>query len=289
MRRSVHTSGRVGGLTLGLLAVVLFSSCSSPPSPGSDVVASANGVELTRTMLAQLMDSPDGNASTTAPPSSDTSAPSVPSADDTRTVMTQWLQIAAIGHDMSTITDGASLQSEALAASIDLAAPFLGPAADLYSKGFDGSPKVCIGAIPVAAETDPNEIIDAMTNGMTLADAATKYSSDPAFVQSQGVLTFQDGSTCTDPAQLNPDVIKQMNGAKPGEPKLVSLGNGQAIVVIRAFDTLLPTEQISVSPDVQKQVAGELNKRLQGANMFVDKRYGRWDPETSSVVPLVVG
>ena len=288
MRRSVHTSGRVGGLTLGLLAVVLLSSCSSPSSPGRDIVASANGVELTRTELAQLMATPDDTGGTSAPPTSDGATPGAPSGDETRTLMTQWLQIAAIGHDMSTITDRTSLKAEALAASVDLAAPFLGPAADLYAKGFDGSPKVCIGAIPLAAETDPNEVIDAMTNGMSLADAATKYSSDPTFVQSGGVLTFQDGSTCTDPAQLNPDVITQMNGAKPGEPKLVALGDGQAIVVIRAFDTLLPTEQIGVSPDVQKQVASELNKRLQGADMFVDKRYGRWDPETSSVVPLVV-
>jgi hypothetical protein len=45
---------------------------------------------------------------------------------------------------------------------------------------------------------------------------------------------------------------------------------------------------LSISPEVQTQVANELNKRLQGANMFVDKRYGRWDPKTSSVVPLVV-
>lgn len=289
IRRSVHTSGRVGGLALGLLAVVLFSSCSSPSSPGRDVVASANGNELTRTELAKLMDTPvDTGSGTVAPPSSDGAAPGSPSADETRKVMTQWLQIAAVGHDMSTITDGATLRNEALSASVELAAPFLGPAADIYAKGFDGSPKVCIGAVPLAADTDPNEVIDAMTNGMSLADAATKYSSDPAFVQSQGILTFQDGSTCTEPANLNPDVIKQMTGAKPGDPVLVALGNGQAIVVIRPFDTLLPTEQLSVSPDVQKQVADELNKRLQGADIYVDKRYGRWDPASSSVVALVV-
>lgn len=289
IRRSVHTSGRVAGLAAGLLTVALLSSCSSPSAPGRDVVASANGVELTRTELASLMDTPiDTGSGTTAPPSSDGSTQGAPSADETRKVMTQWLQIAAIGHDMSTITDGKTLRDEALSASIELATPYLGPAADLYSKGFDGSPKVCLGAIPLAADTKPDEVIAALTGGMSLADAAKQYSSDPAFVQSGGVLTFQDGTTCTEPANLNPDVIDQMKGAAPGEPVLVSLGNGQAVVVIRAFDTLLPTEQIGISPDVQKQVAAELNKRLQGADIYVDKRFGRWEPDSSSVVALVV-
>ena len=69
---------------------------------------------------------------------------------------------------------------------------------------------------------------------------------------------------------------------------MVALGNGQAIVIVRPFDTLKPTEQVGLDSDVQTQVAKEFNTQLKGADMFVDKRYGRWDPETSSVVPLVV-
>jgi hypothetical protein len=293
IRRTTHTPGLTVGLVAGLVAVALLSSCSSPSSPGRDVVASANGTELSRTMLAHLLNTSPGTG-TPAPPTSDAppTSPGAVSADATRTVMTQWLQIAAVGHDMNTITDGKTLEAEALNADLELATPFLGQAADLYAKGFDGSPKVCLGAIPLAAETDPNVVLDALANGASLAEAASKYSNDPTFVRSGGVLEIEDGdkkSTCIESANLNPDVVTQMSGAKPGEPKPVTLGNTVAIVVIRPFDTLRPAEQLSVSPDVQQQVADERNSRLAGADIFVDKRYGRWESDSSSVVPLVAG
>ena len=274
-RTASHLSGhrtvsRVG-LAAGLLVVAVLSSCSSPSSPGSDVVASANGVELSSEQLRALVPDTTGASN----------------GEASRTAMTQWIQVASVGHDMSTITDAATLQSEASAAALELAAPFLPAAGDVYAKGLAGSPKVCLGAVPIAAATDPQEVIDAMTGGLSLADAATKYSSDPAFVQSGGVLTFQDGTTCVDPAQLNPDVVTQMGDALPGEPVLVQLGNGQAIVVIRAFDTLAPNEQLSISPDVQQQVAEEFNSQLRDAEIFVDKRFGRWEPSSASVVALV--
>ncbi len=279
IRRISHTAG----LAAAMVAVALLSSCSSPSSPGSDVVASANGVELTKTVLDKLMLPP-----LATDPSTPAVPPTPPSADDTRKTITQWLQIAAIGHDMSTITDADSLQKEAIDASVALAAPFLGPAEEVYANGFDGSPKLCLGAVPLAAETNADEVLAAMAGGMALADAAAKYSADPAFVQSQGVLTFQDGTTCVDPANLNPDVVTQMGTAKPGEPKLVTLGNGRAVVIVRPFDTLTPREQLSISTDVQTQVANELNRQLKGADIFVDKRYGRWEADSSSVVALVV-
>ena len=168
------------------------------------MVASANGVELTSTELTQLMATPApevGPSTTTVTP---TTAGPAPTADETRSVISNWLQVAALGGDMSTITTRKTLKEVADATGVELAAPFLGPVADRYSKGFDGSPWVCLGAIPLAAETDPDEVIAAMAGGMSLADAATKYSADPTFVQSSGVLTFQDGNTCTDPAESEP-------------------------------------------------------------------------------------
>ncbi len=271
-RTAIFSLGHRSGLAATMLAVATLAACSSPSSPGSDVVASANGVELSGERLQSLVPATVGAANGAA----------------SRSAMTQWLQVAAVGHDMSTVTDAATLESEAAAAALELAAPFLRAAGDAYATGFEGSPKVCLGAVPIAAETDPNEVIEAMTSGLSLADAATKYSADPAFVQSGGVLTFQDGSTCVDPTQLNPDVVTQMGGAGPGEPVLVQLGAGQAIVVIRAFDTLTPAEQLSISPEVQQQVAAEFNAQLGTAEIFVDKRFGRWEPASASVVALVV-
>lgn len=270
-RRTGRTGPSLGGVAAGLLVAVALSSCSSPSSPGSDVVASANGVELSSEQLSALLPTDVGAGN----------------GEANRTAMTQWIQVASVGHDMSAITDEATLKSEASAAAVELAAPFLPAAGEVYAQGLAGSPKVCLGAVPIAAETDPEEVIDAMTAGLSLADAATKYSSDPAFVQSGGVITFQDGSTCTDPAQLNPDVVTQMGDAAVGEPVLVQLGNGQAIVVIRTFDTLTPSEQLSISPEVQQQVAAEFNSQLKDAEIYVDKRFGRWEPSSASVVALV--
>jgi hypothetical protein len=268
-------SGRVSAvirrtaLALGALAAVAsLSSCST--FSRSDAVASVDDQEMTREQLDVFT---DGNTT----------------GDAARLAIGRWLQVAAVGADLTDITTLEELQAAAATASAELAEPFLGEAETAYRLGLEGSPALCLGAVVLAEDTDPQVVIDAMQGGMSLADAATEWSADPSLAESGGVVADQNGNTClaTD-GGVNPDVITQLTeaGAAPGIPVAVQLANSKAVVVIREWDDLTKTEQVGVLPSVQTQVAAEVNARIQNADVFVDSRYGRWDAATGSVVPF---
>ncbi|MFM2078588.1 MAG: hypothetical protein RJA49_2478 [Actinomycetota bacterium] len=254
-------------LAAALVGVAALSSCSTSAS-SNNTVAKADGQELTQTQLTSLT-AGDNNG------------------DAARKTIGQWLQVAAVGGDLSAVVSISDLQKAGQKAATEMAAPFLPGAGDLYAKGLDGSPTVCLGAIPVAATTDPQEVIDAMTAGMTLADAATKYSADPAQATSGGIVADANGNTCL-PTPLNTDITDQMTkaGAVPGKPVVLQLASSKAIVVIRPFEDLSQQEQVSI---VQNDVAKEFSKRLTAAEVYVNPRYGRWDAATGTVVPLDQG
>jgi hypothetical protein len=209
--------------------------------------------------------------------------------DAARLAISRWLQVAAVGADLGDITSLEELQAAAEEASAELAAPFLDEAEAAYALGLDGSPALCLGAVLLDETTDPQVVIDAIQGGTSLADAAATWSADPALAEAGGVVTDQNGTSClaTD-GGVNPDVLAQLSaaGAVPGIPVEVQLPNSKAVVLIREWDDLTQQEQVTVLPSVQTQVAAEVNARIQGADVFVDSRFGRWDAATGTVVPF---
>ncbi|MFZ4720307.1 MAG: peptidylprolyl isomerase [Ilumatobacteraceae bacterium] len=267
----------------GLLAVAaVLSSCSSPSAPGSDAVAAVDGTELSRTTLAGLVDA-------SATPSTDPSGTASSVASDVRQVMTDWLRLAALGTDMSAVSTRDELDQQTAEASSALAEPFLADVSAAYAKGWDGSPKVCLAIIQIPEGGDAQQVLDALAGGMSFADAAAKFSADPQTASAGGVVTFQDGSHCAEPATLNPAVSEQMKGALPGDPVVLSLSGGQGVLVIRPFDELPTVDQISVDPTVQQKVANSFSEQIADADIFVDSRYGRWDESSASVLSLFNG
>lgn len=254
-------------LATTLLGTLALSSCSANDT-GTDTVATANGQTLSRDQL---------NALTSG----------ATNGDDARSAIGQWLQVAAVGGDLTEVASIADLQTAGRQAATDLATPFLPAAGETYAKGLDGSPVVCLGAIPLAPTTDPQEVIAAMTGGMTLADAATKYSADETQKAAGGIVTDADGATCIN-TPLNETVTEAMTaqGAVPGKPVVLDLNNGKTIVIIRPFNDLSEREQVSV---VQNDVAAEFASLLQKVDVKVNPRYGRWDAAAGAVVPMGQG
>lgn len=254
-------------LAAALLGTLALSSCSSNDT-STGTVATANGQTLSRAQLNAL------TAGAT-------------NGDEARKAIGQWLQVAAVGGDLTEVATMAELQDAGKQAATDLATPFLPAAGETYAKGLDGSPVVCLGAIPLASTTDPQEVVAAMTGGMSLADAATKYSADETQKASGGIVADANGATCIN-TPLNATVTEAMTaqGAVPGKPVVLDLNNGKTVVVIRTFDSLSQKEQVSV---VQNDVAQEFSNLLQKATVTVDPRYGRWDAGTGAVVPMVQG
>ncbi len=250
-----------------LVALASISSCTT--FSRSDAAAEVNGEELTRAELNLLT-----NGAT--------------DATTVRQSIDDWLRLAVIGGDISGITSADDLQARRQDAITALSAPFLADARTKYELGLDGSPVLCLGAIPLAPGTDPNQVLAELQGGMSWADAATKYSSDPSFAQSGGLVLDSNGTNCLDPAGFTPGLLQALRdiNIQIGVPAAIDLSNTTALVVLRPFDSLTATEQSSLVVD---QLNAEISTRLSNTKIYVNPRFGRWDEATVSVVSLGAG
>jgi hypothetical protein len=247
-----------------LAAAASLSSCTT--FSRGDAAAEANGEQLTRSEL---------NALTGGETNGDT----------VRTSITNWLSVAVLGGDVSDITGPLDLAQRRADAINELSAPFMDDARAAYEQGLDGSPLLCLGAIPVGSEADAQTAIAELEGGASLADTASKYSTDATLAGSGGLVVDQNGENCLDPVGFNPDLLTLLAeaGAAPGTPVLVDLGSGPVVVLMRPFDTLTINEKASLVLD---QVGADVRERLSGTDIYVNPRFGRWDPDSVSVVPL---
>lgn len=247
-----------------LLAVASLSSCST--FSRSDVAAEVDGERLSRSELNALT----GDSS---------------SGDAVREVIGDWLRLAVLGGDVSGVESADDLAARREAAIQALSEPFLEEGRAVYELGLDGSPLLCLGAIPLPGGTDTAPILDEIAGGLSWAEAAQKYSSDPSFAANGGLVLDQNGGNCLSPDGFNPDLLATLAdaGAAVGTAVEVAVGGAPALVLLRPFDELSTTDKASFVSD---KVASELLERLAAVDIYVNPRYGRWDSESVSVLPL---
>lgn len=247
-----------------LVAAASLSSCTTVSR--GDAAAEVNGEELTRSELDVLT-----GGST--------------NGDEVRASITSWLSVAVLGGDVSNLTGADDLAERRTKAIDELSAPFMDDARAAYEKGLDGSPVLCLGAIPVGSDADAATALSELQAGASLADTATKWSSDSTLAQNGGKVVDQNGANCLDPTGFNPDLIASLTdaGAAPGTPVIVDLGTGPVVVVMRPFDDLDQNEKASLVLD---QVGADVRDRLASTDIYVNPRFGRWDPQSVAVVPL---
>ena len=94
----------------------------------------------------------------------------------------------------------------------------------------------------------------------------------------------QDGSECIDPAAVNPNVITALKGTPIGQPIAASLDTFSAVLMLRPFDDLLFESKSKIAGAVVSQ--DQLDTLVSAADIYVDPRYGRWDPDSGAVVTL---
>jgi hypothetical protein len=250
-----------------LVAIASLSSCTT--FSRSDAAAEVNGEELTRDELSMLT----GGAT---------------DGDTARASITNWLSVAVLGGDVSNIASADDLAQRRSEAIDVLSAPFMAEAQTKYELGLAGSPVLCLGAIPLAQGTDAATVISELEGGATLADTATKYSSDPTLAQAGGLVTDQNGNACLDATGFKPELITTLTdaGAVPGTPVSVNLGSGDVVVLMRPFESLSQTEKATLVLD---KVGADVRDRLNATKIYVNPRYGRWDEASVSVVALGQG
>lgn len=249
-----------------LVAAVSFSSCSSVDR--ADVAAVVNGHELTNDQLSTLVDgSTDG--------------------DTIREVLRKWIEIVAVTGDASGITTAADLDTRKAAAQTDLLAEFSDSSRTGYERGLDGSPLLCLSAIPLDTTVPATQVLDELAGGTTFADAAKQYSIDPSLAESGGVVASTDGVECLAADQFNTELLSLLAdaGAKVGTPTSVVLQDQEVVIMLRPFDELTFSEA-ELLQLASEDLGAELTARYESAAISVDSRLGTWDPATGRVVAL---
>jgi hypothetical protein len=259
----IRRSALVAGL---LVAGLAASSCSTFDRSSS--VAEIGSKKLSRADLALLTGNDAG------------------AGDKTRVAITQWLTLGVLGGEVAGITSTDDLKARLSKAETTIAAPFMGTAKAQYDKGLDGSPILCLRAIPLAATNTPDTVLAAIAGGTSFADAATKYSADPTLAQSGGIVPGDtQGSECLAPGTLNADLLKALTDAKAvvGTPITVDFKATKIVFLLRAFEEI---PEINKDSLVGTEIQAAVSKQIAAAKIYVNPQYGKWDPKALNVVAL---
>lgn len=147
---------------------------------------------------------------------------------------------------------------------------------------------MCVRHVLVETEAEADAIAAEAAAGASLEDLATERSIDPTAADNGGALRADDGSECMPTsvarASLDSTFVEAALRAVPGEVgPPVQTPFGWHVIEARPFDEV--GESLGA---LYEQAGGELlySAFVDGLDIHVDPRYGRWDPATSSVVAL---
>jgi hypothetical protein len=153
-----------------------------------------------------------------------------------------------------------------------------------YDKGLAGSQSICLGAIPVVAIADTKPVLAALQSGMSFADAARQFSANQALAAGGGIVLAPDGTECMPPTGLAQAVADALKTTPVGQPIAADLGSFSAVLLLRPYSDLSFQARSVVAAASVSEL--QLAALLAGAHIYVDPRYGRWNAESLSVVPL---
>jgi hypothetical protein len=211
------------------------------------------------------------------------------SGDQLREQLTKWIRVTVLEGSTGAQTDlappasSAELDTRYASAVTQLAGE---DARELYETGVDGSPVICIAAVTTANLEDANAVLAQINGGLAFEDAARQSSTDTVIAEAGGIVRggVNGDEECLDPATVNPAVVTALKGTPVGQPIAADLDTFSAVLMLRPFDELLPESQSLVATTVVPQ--DQLDALVDAADVYVDPRYGRWDPSSGSVVAL---
>ena len=111
-------------------------------------------------------------------------------------------------------------------------------------------------------------------------------STDAVIAEAGGIVRggTNGDQECLEPATVNPRSSQRSQDAPVGQPIAADLDTFSAVLMLRPFDELLPESQSLIAS--ASRVAGSTRRHRRRADVYVDPRYGRWDPASGSVVTL---
>ena len=216
-----------------------------------------------------------------------TPAGSRPTGDQLRQLLTKWIRVSVL--EASTATAAPTTAPTAADLDARLSQALLTIAGDkaktAYEAGVNGSPFLCLAAIVVGTIDEANSALAAVNSGTSFSDAVQQFSTDAASRDAGGVVKDRSGNECLDPAAFGiPELTTALQGATVGQPLAADLGDFSAVLMLRPFEDLLPASRASIASATVSQ--DQLDALVSAAKIYVDPRYGRWDPATGAVVIL---
>ena len=253
---------------VALISVTTLSSCAT--FNRNDVAAQVGD----RTLSAKAVEQLAAPAAT-------------PTGDQLREDLTKWIRVSVL--EASTGTAAPTTAPTAADLDARLSQALLTIAGDkaktAYEAGVNGSPFICLAAITVETIDDANNVLATVNSGTSFSDAAHQFSTDTVIRDAGGVVKDQSGNECLDPGTVNnPPLLTALKDATVGQPLAADLGSFSAVLLLRPFEDLLPASRASIASATVSQ--DQLDALVSAAKIYVDPRYGRWDPATGAVVTL---
>lgn len=252
-------------LSAGALVVAAsFSSCSSVDK--GSTAAEVNGHRLSIDELATL--SEDSGDATVV-----------------RETLSTWIEVVAVTDDPSGLTSAADLIARKQTSLTDLLEQFGDSGRATYELGIDGSPFLCLRAIPLDGTVTGATVLADLAVGTTFADAATAYSVDETLASTGGLVKSPEGFECIGSDQFNPALIAALSEASAavGQPAAVLLSENEVVILLRPYDelTLSDAERLQLSAN---DLGGALRESYEAAEISVSSRIGQWHAEDGRVV-----
>jgi len=258
------------GFALIALSCIGLSSCATVDR--NDVAAQVDQHTLTPATAEDLASLDDTTPAT---------------GDQLREQLTKWIRVTVLENSTGTQeavappTTSAELDARYAKAITQIAGE---DAKELYETGVAGSPVICIAAVTTATLEEANAVLAQLNSGLAFADAARQNSTDTVIAEAGGIVKGgpNGDQECLEPATVNPAVVTALQDTPIGQPITAQLDTFAAVLMLRPFEDLLPESQSLVASTVVSQ--DQLDAIVDGADVYVDPRYGRWDPDTGSVV-----
>ena len=152
----------------------------------------------------------------------------------------------------------------------------------LYEQGPAVSGTVCLAGIPLESARRSDRARRPGV-GVSFAEVAATWSSDPGLAGSGGVILLADGTECLGVDQVTPELNEQMLSSTVGEPFLVDLAGFTTVLLVRPYDELTDARSVSwPSPRPPRHCCPNSSP----APTSTSTRYGYWDAEVAEVLPL---
>ncbi len=270
---------RRSGLLASATIVAAFALSACQPVESGDQVATVNGTKISEQELSDFIKVVASATTSTTSPTGET-APAGPTVAETQERLTDLIRARILGADTS-VAD----TKQALAAAVAALPPASAEDAKmLYERGPVVSQFVCLGILDAADKATSQEAATAINNGMSLAEAVAKYSSNQDVQDAGGIVRDSNGIECVLTSTIgSSDLaagVQALEAVPVGQAISMDIQGTPVVFLLRPFDELEPTMQATIAKSAATEQAFE------SAKVDVASAYGRWDAATASVVPL---